>query len=217
MEQYLIHTCKQRKWYVDKYLVPSLKKQGIKNILIYNDENGDGQIQSLIKSFKLTKCKDTWHLQDDIIISSRFKELTEKYNEGVVCGFCNSFSNGRPGYVSLISMWYSMPCIRIPGDIFAQFVNWLCSPSTQRRYKAFFDEKKHDDMFLQHFLKENYPNIRLRNLKPNIVNHIDHLIGGSIINGGRTKTPEYLMATYWDEPELLADIKKKLEKGGRYK
>jgi hypothetical protein len=194
-----------------------MMEQGIENILVYCDEDGEGQIVSLMNSFKLVGYDDTWHLQDDIIISSRFKELTEEYNKGIVCGFCNSFSNGTPGYLTLPHMWYSMPCIRIPGDIFAHFINWMHQADTQRRFQAFFAEKKHDDMFLQYFLKENYPNIRIRNLKPNVVNHIDHLIGGSIINGGRTKSPEYLMATYWDEPELLADIKKKLERGGKRK
>lgn len=215
MEQYLIHTCSKRKWYVDKYLIPSMREQGIKNILVYNDENHDGQIQSLIKSAKLTNGKDTWHLQDDIIISSRFKELTEQYNHGLVCGFCNSFSNGRPGYVGLVSMWYSMPCIRIPGELFSQFIDWMQSAYAQNKYRAFFQENKHDDMFLQTFLKENHPDIRIQNLVPNIVNHIDHLIGGSLINGGRTKSPEYLMATYWDEPLLLGDIENKLRKEKR--
>ena len=211
MEQYLIHTCPQRKWYVDEYLVPSLAEQGIDNIIVYNDTDGKGQINALLKSFEYTSCNDTWHLQDDIIISSRFKELTEKYNDGIVCGFCNQFSNGRPGHVGLVSMWYSMPCIRIPGDIFTHFINWMHSGDTQRRFEAYFNEKKHDDVFLQYFLKENYKGLMLWNLKPNIVNHIDHLIGGSILNKERAKPTEYLMATYWDEPELLVDIENKLK------
>ena len=84
---YLIHTCIQRKWYVNEFLVPSMRAQGIEadEIIIYSDENGDGQLRSLINSYELIRGKDTWHLQDDIIISSQFKELAEKHNSGIVC------------------------------------------------------------------------------------------------------------------------------------
>lgn len=212
MEQYLIHTCPKRKWYVDEFLVPSMKQQGIKSeqIKIYNDSYGEGQLVSLQKSLRLTNNKDTWHLQDDIVISKNFKALTEEYNEGVVCGFCNKYSSGPYGYVSLFSMWYSMPCIRIPADIFRNFVTWLQDGVNQRKFKMFFDENKHDDVLFEYFLKEAYPGLRVWNVNPNMVNHIDHLIGGSLINKNRAKTASECMATYWDEIDIIVDIKNKL-------
>lgn len=217
MGKYLIHTCKDRYWYVRYYLVPSLKRQGIAkdDIVIYNDTQHDGQLKSLIKSYDAIGEEDAWHLQDDIIISSKFKEKTEKYDDGIVCGFCNKFSIGRPGRVNIFDMWYSMSCIRIPGTIFKEFVTWLNEPSTRNTFRCYFEENKHDDVLFEAFLKNNYPRLLPYNLAPNLVNHIDHLLGGSIINKTRDKPLEFIMSTYWDEPKLLIDIEKKLKKGGR--
>ena len=213
----MIHTCNARLWYVEKYLIPSLQKQGVDKIIVYNDTNHEGLLHALMNSYEYTNDEDFWHLQDDVIISSRFMELAKQYNEGISCGFCNQFSRGYSGLVSLETMWYSMPCIRIPGNIFKEFIQWLRKPETQRRLKAYFDENKHDDVFFEIFLKENYPRILVHNIAPNMVNHIDHLLGGSIVNKDRHKDPSFLMATYWDEPKLLIDIEKKLKKGGYVK
>lgn len=210
----MIHTCPQRAWYVDEYLIPSLVEQGIKNIIVYNDVNGEGQLTSLMKSYEYTNDKDTWHLQDDVIISSRFKELTEIHNDGVVCGFCNGFSSAQPGKTNVFSMWYSMPCIRIPGHIFRNFVFWLDTLDTKRRYGNFIETGKHDDVLFQYFMQENYNREPILNLAPNIVNHIDHLIGGSILNKARDKELSFVMAKYWDEPDLVIDIEQRLKKGG---
>ena len=210
---YLIHTCNKRRWYVSRYLIPSMTKQGIpkEEIVVYNDSKGEGQLESFLKSYKYVEGKDTWHLQDDIIISSRFKQVTEEHNKGIVCGFCNEFSHGYPGYANVFNMWYSMPCIRIPADIFKGFVNWMNDPDTRRKYKMYFNENKHDDVFLEMYLTQNYPTLRVWNLAPNIVNHIDHLMGGSLINQDRSKPLSFIMSKYWDEPELLKDIERRLE------
>ena len=210
-ENYLIHTCKSRAWYVDEFLIPSMKEQGIENIYVYNDINCEGQIPSIWKSYELIRGKDTWHLQDDIVISKRFRELTEEHNDGIVCGFCNSYSTGNPGYVSIWNMWYSMPCIRIPDSIYGHFVSWLQEPKTQRKYQAFFSENKHDDVLFEFFLKEFYMSMRMWNISPNLVNHIDHLIGGSLLNKARDKELSYIMSKYWDEQDVLDDIEHKLK------
>lgn len=209
-EQYLIHTCPKRKWYVDEYLIPSMKAQGIKKILVYNDENRDGLLPSLLKSYALTKGKDTWHLQDDVIISSRFKEVTEKHNRGIICGFCNSYSKALPGKANVLNLWYSMPCIRIPGEIFGNFREWMNSRETQTKFRHYIIENKHDDVLFQQFLVEQYPKIVGLNLAPNLVNHIDHLLGGSLINQNRGRDTEYVMSRYWNEPELLEEIENSL-------
>ena len=61
------------------------------------------------------------------------------------------------------------------------------------------------------YLKEHYPRMRVWNIAPNIVNHIDHLIGGSILNKDRGKTTSEIMSKYWNEPDLLVDIENKLK------
>lgn len=215
--KYLIHTCSKRKWYVDEFLVPSMKAQGIKDksIVIYNDENKDGQLTSFIKSYNVIGDEDAWHLQDDIIISSKFKEETEKHDAGIICGFCNSYSKGYPGKNNVLNMWYSMPCIRIPGVVFKQFIDWLQSREVQTKYKHYILENKHDDVLFQQFLTDTYPRIVLLNLAPNLVNHIDHLIGGSLINKDRGRDTEYIMSRYWNEPELLQTVEESLKQNAK--
>ena len=89
--------------------------------------------------------------------------------------------------------------------------------SVRKKYRAYFDENKHDDVFLEMYLTQNFPTLRVWNLAPNIVNHIDHLIGGSLINQGRNKSTEFIMSKYWNEPELLNDIERRLkERRKRY-
>jgi len=211
MEHYIIHTCAERKWYVENYLIQALTEQHINHIAVYIDYNKDGQIKSLINSYKCIGDKDAWHLQDDIIISSRFKELTEKNNSGIVCGFCNGFSSGQPGITNVWNMWYSMPCIRIPGSIFAHFVRWLQNEDAHKNYRDYFEENKHDDVLFQSFLKDNYSRTSVLNLAPNVVNHIDYLLGGSLLNKSRNYDRQFIMSKYWDEPDLLSDIEDKLE------
>jgi len=211
MENYLIHTCSKRKWYVEKYLIPSMIEQGCKNIIVYSDDTNDGNLRSFLKSYNSVKGKDAWHLQDDIIISSNFREMTEKYNRGIVCGFCNSFSKGQPGRTNVWNMWYSMPCIRIPAGVFTAFIDWMNERDTQVRYRHYFEDNKHDDVFFQSFLQERQARAQVLNLAPNIVNHIDHLLGGSLVNKDRRQETSYIMSKYWDEPELLDDIEQKLK------
>lgn len=212
MSQYLIHTFPSRLWYVEGYLIPSMKAQGItdEQIIVYNDKNRDGELISFLKSLEATKDKDIWHIQDDVIISSKFKEVTETHNEGIVCGFCNSYSTGQSGTVLVWDMWYSMPCIRIPSSIAQHFLTWMRSPEVNKKYQNYFRDNKHDDIFLQFFLRENYATMRVENIAPNIVNHIDYLIGGSLINKDRPKTIPETMSSYWEEPQLLDDIANRL-------
>lgn len=214
MTQYMIHACNKRLWYVEQFLIPSLKEQGIKDsqIILYNDERREGLLTAFIHSCAYTNYVDTWHIQDDVIISRQFKEQTERYNEGIVCGFCNGYSKGQPGVANIYNMWYSMPCIRIPGYILREFEEWLNKPETRKKYMAYFQDNKHDDLFLQYFLEENYAKIRVMNLAPNLVNHIDHLIGGSMVNKIRDQGTEYIMSKYWADNDLLDKIEQELSK-----
>lgn len=215
MSQYMIHTCPKRKWYVDEFLIPSMLEQGIRHedINVYNDIDGDGHLMSFMNSWKWLREDGTWHLQDDIIISSDFKRKTEVYDEGVVCGFVNSYSEfaSETGYVPVEKMWYSMPCIRIPNDIMKELVVWFVTSGVQERYKTHIRNRKHSDVILWDFLKERHPGMIVLHLAPNIINHIDHLIGGSLINEKRTKGPKEIMSLYWTEDCLITQLEKELE------
>ena len=217
MTRYMIHTCPQRKWYVDNYLIPSMQEQGIQHITVYVDVDNDGHLKAFLNSVGyFDYFDDTWHLQDDVIISSRFKELTEKYDEDVVCGFCNQYSTDRckyDGLVDVSKMWYSMPCIRISNYLLKEFKEWVCRTETYRNFKPYIDDNKHSDVLFWGFLKERRADVKVRNLKPNIVNHIDHLIGGSVLNSNRAQSTEYIMSIYWDEPQLIEQLAERLRNG----
>ena len=107
---YMIHTCPEREWFVEKYLIPDIIAQGIDKIqiIIYNDTEHVGNLKAFIRSLKILEDYDpnayVIHLQDDVIISSRFKELIgvdykQLYDTDVVCGFCNSYSNSTRQFI----------------------------------------------------------------------------------------------------------------------
>lgn len=209
MAKYLIHTCAKRKWYVEQFLLPSMLKQGIsrENILIYNDGAKEGCLKSFLASseYITSATYGTWHLQDDIIISSKFKQITEEFDSGIVCGFCSYYSENVPlGIRPINDLWYSFPCIRIPNNILKEFVNWVKSPGTQTKYKAYIEQNKFVDTLFRIFVTSYYPNRLVHNIYPNIVDNIDYLLGGSTINYEREKLP---VSLYFSEKNLIEELK----------
>ena len=161
--KYIIHTCPKRLWYVEEFLLPSMTAQGIKpeDIKVWNDAEGIGNLRATMKSFSEIPMdgQGTWHLQDDVIISSNFKALTEKHNEGIVCGFCSRYSEERPtGDTTLRNIWYSFPCIRIPNNLARECSKWFYHGAiNDAKYKNWVESKKHDDEAFKEFLKLKHP------------------------------------------------------------
>lgn len=198
MPEYMIHTCNSREWYVDDYLVPSMVEQGIsrKDITVWRDKNSEGNLASFVNSCKWiaeNKPRDgaIWHLQDDVVISERFFPETQKEYPGLACGFCNeTFDAERTNYfgTELIPamMWFSFQCVRIPNMMAAGFVDWLennCIPN--HLYDEYVESGKCDDSLFRFYVTENYPDHPAYNIFPNIVDHIDYLVGGTTINHQR--------------------------------
>lgn len=213
MAKYLIHTCGKRKWYVDSYLIPSMLNQGIKreNLWVYNDDAKKGCLRSFIDSARLIPRTSggVWHLQDDVVISSDFRLMTEEFDDGIVCGFCSYYSEGYPmGIRHVRDMWYSFPCIRIPNSVLRGFIEWLESVEIQKRYQAYFKENKFVDTLFRIYVLERCGDMLVHNLYPNIVDNIDYLLGGSIINCARTKSPASL---YFNDSELVQELKESLQ------
>lgn len=212
--KYMIHATPKRMWYVEEYLVPSMINQGIgkDDIVIYNDDKGLGNLNAFIDSVKGLK-HDIWHLQDDIIISSDFKEQTTKHDTGIVCGFCSRYSSEKPcGIVIPDDMWYSFPCIRIPIKVSDAFVEWINKNVKEKKNEKVFNwiiANKYDDSLFMEFLEEEYPLMAILNLNPNIVNHIDYLIGGGIVNPNRREKADSI---HWREPELVAMLEASLKR-----
>ena len=217
MAKYMIHTYPKREWYVLKYLVPSMLKQGIdrEDIIIISDRDGLGNLESWLSSLKQVT-EDTWHLQDDIIIASDFKDRTEvlSYLKTIVCGFVHyDFNTGSTlctGFTIPKFMFMSFPCIFIPKALSDEFLQWFYLPRTQIDCKEEIDSKKNDDFLFYKFILDRHLHMKIYNCKPCLVDHIDYLIGGSLVNE-RAYEGQQVRAYYWNDEKLVKDLEKRLK------
>ena len=215
--KYMIHTCNKRRWYVNEYLIPSMLEQGIsKNeIIVAVDSNQQGVLMSTMQMFdwigRMQNWDDVmWHLQDDVLISSQFKQKTDELYGDIICGFCSVYDESkRFGLVRKNEMWYSFPCIGIKNYYAKECAKWFFERAVyDPQYYDMIKRKKYVDTFFRNFVLEYDKELRIFNSKPNLVEHIDWLIGGSLINEARQE--KQIRAYYWDENNLLYNIEKKL-------
>ena len=206
MERTLIHAGPQRRWYVAEFLIPSLEEQGIEDIDLALDSTGI--------THRVDPAESVWHLQDDVLIARNFAERIEEFDDGVACGFCHTlfepFNRPMPGYVPALYMFNSFPCIRIPNEVAAEFVEWYYTDARYRdNYQPWVRSGIHDDGFWHDFYEERHGHDFVWNIAPNIVEHVDWLIGGSVANEWRG----YICrASYWDDPDdnLIQELARKL-------
>lgn len=211
--KYLIHTYPKRLWYVEQYLIPSLLKQGVKssNIAIYNDDKGEGNLRACMNAFLMVDDNDesTWHLQDDVCICNDFKERTELYDKGLVAGFsCELYDGpGKVGPVKVPDMWFSFPCILIPNKYARECSEWVTSQIIGNPvYQRYWQSGKNDDWAFRLYLKAFHKNDPALNLAPNLVEHVDYLLGGG--SGGVRKQPA--RAQYWKDNDVVVELEEKL-------
>jgi len=214
----MIHTCPERLWYVEKYLYPSLREQGIraKDIEIWNDTEGKGNLISCMESFLVCGGIEggTWHLQDDVLICRDFAKRTKAHDEGIVCGFASEyFERHRPmvsGIVRPLRMWWSFQCIRIPNDIAAECAEWFFAEAVNNRhYAQYIEDGKHDDIIFRAYLLREYGNELVENLAPCLVEHIDFLIGGSVVN--RDRGDRLIRAIFWQDKDAVDALRAALK------
>lgn len=209
MANYMIHAMPRRMWYVEEFLIPSLLKQGIdgSSIRVYNDIEGEGNLKSCMKSF--AQCEGdggTWHLQDDVCICKDFKIRTEKYDQGIVCGFSSELYDGpgKIGEVSLKEMWFSFPCIRIPNEYARNCSEWVNKYLIGNPvYAHLWKDGANDDVMFRMYLKEYHKTDKALNLAPNLVDHVDYLLGGGT---GKIKRDKSCRAQYWVDPEIVKEL-----------
>lgn len=223
-DKFMIHTYFKRLWYVEEFLIPSMKDQGIdgNDILVMLDDGTYGCLDSFFTSLREPQGdldNGTWHLQDDVIICRDFKIRTvdTDYDPGIVNGFCwtKDFQRYSIGKVPAFQMWYSFPCIRIPNQIGTAAAEWFYTKAVNDpRYSKIIESRKQDDYIFREFIIEkNYAGI---NLSPNLVDHIDYLIGGSIVNREReSKEGVQSMALYFEDKDLIDELEKRLNQNGR--
>lgn len=216
----MIHACPKRMWYVDEFLVPSLREQGVDDIIIACDWEGKGNLMACMERFERAAGLpgDTWHLQDDVLISREFAERAEEFPDGeVACGFCHTlfepFNRPMAGYVPAVFMFNSFPCIKIPNMVAREFVEWFWNDARHRpNYADWVKSGIHDDGFWHDFYVEKHGDAFVWNIAPALVEHVDWLIGGSVANDWRG----YICrASYWEEEDLLTELSEKLARRKR--
>ena len=205
----MIHACPKRMWYVDGFLVPELERQGADEIEIFNDTEGLGNLRACMKAF--ASCAGdggTWHIQDDVLLCRDFVERCREHDDGVVYGFCNEAFTDDPlqtGRVSVEDAWHSFQCIRIPDAYARECAAWLDGPGkTSALYPIWIKSGKMDDDVFRTFLIDQHGRETVENLKPNLVEHVDWIIGGSVLHPWRG----YIARAYWwDDEELVKELK----------
>ncbi len=214
MSKYVIHACPQRMWYVNDFLIPSLKNQGIEDIDVRCDTQKLGNLEKCMNIFSVMNEEGgSWHLQDDVIICRDFAERTKKYSgDDVVCGYVweNSTNLDKIGWTAPQDMWWSFPCIYIPNKMARECSKWYYGwAKRDEKYKIYFGKKQYDDYFFREFLLVYYPEIPVLHIKPCLVDHIDYLIGGTtILPSGRGEESH---SKWFEDPDLVDELKMKLE------
>ena len=214
MAKYLIHAMPKRMWYVEQFLIPSMVAQGIDrdNISVYNDIDHLGNLKACMHAFRMVDddLNGTWHLQDDVIISSDFKLKTEMFDDGIVCGFNSIYDGDNPcGRVPLSQMWFSFPCIRIPNRIARECSEWCLTYMINNPvYREYWEKGVNDDWMFRYFVKDYYKDEKIINLSPNIVDHIDYLIGGTVNSNSRKLTR--IRSRCWRDEPLVEELRRKL-------
>lgn len=216
MAQYLIHTYPKRLWYVEQYLIPSMLKQGIEknDIRVYNDIDADGNLRACMKAFASCEGEGgTWHLQDDVCICKDFKERTEWYDNGLVCGFSSLLYDGdiaeKKGAVKRDDMWFSFPCIRIPNQWARECADYVTNYIIGNPvYKKYWENGVNDDWAFRTYLREHHKDCVALNIMPCLVDHIDYLLGGG---SGKKKRTKPCRAQYWIDDDLIEELKESID------
>ena len=215
MSKYVLHACPQRMWYVDEFLVPSLQQQGIDDIDIRCDKYKRGNLDHCMQIFSIMYGDGgTWHIQDDVIICRDFKKRTEEYeSDQVVCGFVwdKDDNLNMVGDTLPKNMWWSFPCIYIPNHMALECSDWYYQwAKYQEKYLSFSVGKQYDDYFFIEFLKNNYSEKQVLQVKPCLVDHIDYLIGGTTVK--RARRDDQCRAAWFDDPDLVDDLADKIRR-----
>lgn len=208
----MIHACPQRMWYVDGYLAPSLREQGL-DVEVWNDEKGVGCLESCMQSFRAVGERPgaTWHLQDDVVVCRDFAARIRDLQDGVVCGmYFEAFgpSEQYVGKAPACFMWNSFPCIRIPNEIAGECAEWFYTDARYRpELQKWVSTGKKDDTLWHEFFRERHAEDFVTNVKPSLAEHIDWLIGGSVINKWRGFIAR---SKFWEDEALIEELKVRL-------
>ena len=211
----LIHACPQRMWYVEDFLVPDLLAQGADSVAIWNDDAGLGNLGACVMSFSMMHGSgETWHLQDDVLPCRDFVARIREHPGGVAYGFCTKLFGddiSLGGLVYAQDAWHSFQCVCIPDRYARDFAAWFSrgdwknSPNPE----LYTMQKlgKGDDSFFREYLLSEHGTESVINYAPNLVEHIDWLIGGSSLGHWQRHMPR---SARWEDEELVSELRERL-------
>ena len=206
----LIHAYPKRMWYVEGWLVPELERQGADEIEVWNDAEGKGNLRACMESFAARSGDGgTWHIQDDVILARDFAERCRQHDEGVVYGFCCRMFTDDPlqtGRVSVFDAWHSFQCVRIPDSYARDCAAWFYSGAGRdhEEYPLWISSGKMDDSVFRAWLLEQHGRETVENLRPNLVDHVDFILGGSVLHPWRGFLAR---SEFWDDEDLVRELK----------
>lgn len=219
MPKYMMHACPKRMWYVEEFLIPSMTAQGIprEDITVWNDTEKLGNLAACMAAFEsCTGDGGTWHLQDDVVVSADFAEKTREFDRGVVYGFCSRYFMDDveiAGEVYAEDAWHSFQCVRIPNEYARGCAAWVKAggPFSAEGEILIKLNKGDDTLFREYFITHHGTDTAV-NLSPNIVNHVDYLVGGPVTNQWRS----YIVGSdKWADSSIISKLQTKLKERGR--
>ena len=206
----LIHAYPKRMWYVEGFLVPELRRQGADDVEIWNDVEGKGNLRACMESFAArTGDGGTWHIQDDVLPARDFVQRAREHDDGVVYGFgCEAFTDDplQTGRISVEDAWHSFQCVRIPDAYARDCAAWLFNGAGREHehYPLWISSGKMDDSVFRSWLVETHGRETVENLRPCLVEHVDWIIGGSVLHPWRGYIAR---ACWWDDDDLVRELK----------
>lgn len=212
----MIHACPARMWYVEEFLIPELKRQGADSIRVWNDTEKRGNLAACMDCFaSMDGTGETWHIQDDVLLRRDFVEICRNLPSGVAYGFCCSAFGDNPdetGTVYAQSAWNSFQCVKIPNPYARECSEWVRSNEWQKTGNSELfilrELNKGDDTFFHEFMIEKHGCESVLNVKPSLVEHVDWIIGGSVLHQWRGFLAR---ADYWEDQSMIAELKQAIK------
>lgn len=209
----MIHAVPTRMWYVENFILHQLHAQGVWDVMIWNDTGGRGNLQSCLASFRsLQGDGGTWHIQDDVLLCREFAVRASAHDEGVVNGFCCLPFGDDPeniGRVAPRQLWHSFQCVRIPDAYAMDFAHWVEHGTHTALADKLIRAGKGDDYLFHEYFRNAHWKDKARNIAPNLVEHVDYLIGGSVVNQQRETQAR---SALWAEPDMVAQLAQEITK-----
>lgn len=216
----LIHAVPQRLWYVENFMLPELERQGADAVELWVDREKAGNLKSCMDSFlSLTGDGGTWHIQDDLLFARDFVKRASAFDERrpLANGFCCiAFEDSpwTPGEVYMPDAWHSFQCIYIRNDLARECAEWVYSgqwiESPRQDLPVLHRVGKGDDSFFREFMLCRHPEMKGFNFSPNLVEHIDWLIGGSTLKENGKWYYDMPRSALWEDEDMVTDLKKRI-------